>query len=243
MQAVTAVKELSNSNLALRIANVEKSTNLHHVTYINSGAETGMLYNQIKNLVAPNGTELAHVHVFSSVDQSMALNVFSFENKADAKRIASKADGKKLYDFAADMRAGKYIHDASVPKYSEIFSEKSLEEYLGNCSAGYGSQTSPRRFMIQREMFERIRGSEGSEVHLEPFEKDSTWVSIAAANVLPEVLLRLSSAIISARDLDVSQAHLDSVQDGSNGSVTMLRLLISSKDVSVLFGQSLSQSQ
>lgn len=233
MQAITAIKELSSSNMALRIANVEKATNLHHVTYINSGTETGILYNQIKNLVAPTGTELAHVHVFSSVDKSLALNVFSFENKEAAQRADTKADAKNLFDFAAEMKAGKYANDASVPKYSEIFSEKSLEEYLKNCSAGYGSKTSPRRFMIQREMFEKVRGTEGSEVHLEPFETNSTWVSIAAANVLPEVLLRLSSAILSARDLDVSQAHLDSVVDSSNGNVTMLRLLISSKDVSL----------
>lgn len=231
MQAITAIKELSSSHMALRLSNVEHATKLHHVTYINSGAETGVLYNQIKNLVAPAGTELAHVHVFSSVDKSLALNVFSFEAKEGAHSTPTKVEAKNLYDFAAEMKAGKYAKDASVPKYSEIFSEKSLEEYLKNCSAGYGSKTSPRRFMIQREMFEKVRGTEGSEVHVEPFETGSTWVSIAAANVLPEVLLRLSSAIIAARDLDVSQAHLDSVVDGSNGSVTMLRLLISSKDV------------
>lgn len=44
--------------------------------------------------------------------------------------------------------------------------------------------------LFQREMYERVRGSEGAEVRIEAFEPTSSWDTIAATNVLPEVLLK-----------------------------------------------------
>jgi len=60
------------------------------------------------------------------------------------------------------------------------------------------------------------------------------WITIAASNVLPEVLLKLSSSVLTARHLNITRAHLDIVKDDETaipdlpqtGYVTMLRLLV-----------------
>jgi len=226
--------------MSLKLSTVDTKSDVQHITYINSGAQTGLLHSQIKALENPAGRELTHVHVFSSLDNSLALNVFSFDHKSKvgASEHATKADAKHITDYIAEVKAGKYATDASVPKYSELFNEANMEAYLKNITPSYAAKSIPRRFLIQREMYEKVKGSEGVLVHIEPFEANSSWVSVAAANVLPEVLLRLCSAMTSARGLNVSNAHLDSVLDPTNnlpdhiGNVTMLRLLVSSNDVS-----------
>jgi len=100
----------------------------------------------------------------------------------------------------------------------------------------YARTSDPRRFLIQKKLFEQVQGTEGTVVAIEKKEGSGNlrWITIAASNVLPEVLLRLSSQIIVAHDLDINRAHLDTVSDPNNstpdvaasGYVTMLRLLI-----------------
>ena len=242
VQAIATIRELTSSEMTLRMSNVDAVNDKQHITYINSGTATsGMLNQQIKTMVSPAGLELTNVSVFSSKDNTLALNVFSFNtNKTSVPKKATKADAQHITNYIADVKAGKFATDKTVPAYSELFNEKNMAEYLEKITPSYARQSNARRFLIQREMYEKVRGSEGALVHIEPFEA-STWITIAAANVLPEVLLRLCSAIISARGLDVARAHLDSVADPTNntpdtaGNVTMLRLLVSSKDVSVSY--------
>lgn len=224
--------------MSLRMATADTAKSTQHITYINSGTQTGMLAAQIRGLIVPKGQELSHVHVFSSLDNTLALNVFSFSSADRTARQASRDDAKAIYDYVAELKAGKHSGDPLAPKYSEIFSEANLDAYLKNITPSYANKSIPRRFCIQKEMYERVKGTEGAEVHVEPFDATSSWVTVAAANVLPEVLLRLCSSMIAARGLDVSRAHLDSVLDETNnlpdhvGNVTMVRLLVSSKDVS-----------
>ena len=222
------------------MSTTDKVTSEQHVTFITNGTSTGTLHSQIKNLVTPPNSELTHVHVYSSMDNSMALNVFSFQHKDNAvTKMATHADAKHIFDYLSELKAGKHANDKTAPKYSETFSEANMDAYLKNLPASYASKSTPRRFLIQKEMYDRVKGA---EVHIEEFEPTSSWVTIAAANVLPDVLLRLSSSMIAARGLDVSRAHLDSILDETNnlpdhvGNVTMLRLLVSSKDVSLQHG-------
>jgi hypothetical protein len=244
VQAIASLKELTNSDLSLRMTCEDKETNAHHATYITSGTHTGLLHSQIKDLVVPHGLSLSNVNVFSSLDDTMALNVFTFQG-GDAKQVTSKADAVRILDYLAEVKAGKYT-DSSVPVYNESdFGEATMEDYLTRISPKYCSQSNPRRFLIQKQLYGSVRGSEGARVHLEPYlfdeglsasDSSRCWVTIAAANVLPEVLLRLCSALVSSRGLDIRRCHLDSVDDTdpiskTPASVTMLRLLVTSPEV------------
>jgi hypothetical protein len=50
--------------------------------------------------------------------------------------------------------AGKYLADPSVPKYSNLFSEASMDDYFSRVSPAYCQSGGARRFLIQRELFD-----------------------------------------------------------------------------------------
>ena len=53
------------------------------------------------------------------------------------------------------------------------------------------------------------------------------WVDIALANTLPHFALEQTAQLLFLHGFDVMRAHLDNVQDGDNGNVTLLRMLVS----------------
>lgn len=233
VKAITALRDvMQHDDLSLKIETKDESG--LKITYINSQTKTGLLHAQIKNLVVPEGYELAKVNVFSSLDGTMALNIFSFENARRPNKHATLENAGDLLKYIEEVKAGKYVHDAHVPEYSDLFSVESMKEYFDRVTPSYVENTQPRLFLIQRNLYEKVHGTDATAVTTYPADNGGTWVAIAAGNVLPEVLLRLTSSITSARGLDISRAHLDSIACPENSTpeipsnVTMLRLLVNS---------------
>ncbi|RYG70422.1 hypothetical protein EON64_00215 [archaeon] len=234
IKAVSVLQDLMSSELSLKINN--KEGDFIYTTYINSQAKAGMLLNQIKNLAVPEDHTLCNVNVFSSLDGVMALNIFTFAKNGAVTKHATTAEGERIMKYIEELKAGKHTNDPRAPQYSDaLFSEKSMEEYFSRVSSNY-VQGDPRRFCIQRALYEQVHGHDGAAVHIESTHSHGTentsgmsWVTVAAANVLPEVMLRLCASVITARGLDVSRAHLDLVAAPKESeSVLMLRLLVSS---------------
>jgi hypothetical protein len=212
------------------------------VTFINTQAKTGLLHSQLKSLTAPDGYTLTNVNVFSSLDGELALNIFSFVNVNKSHKTATRADADRLMAFVQELKEGKFADDSAVPEYCQLFTEDSLNEYFSKITPSYVANGDPRRFLIQRQMYEKVKNNDGAVVNIEPYyasanPQSQSWITIAAANVLPEVLLRLTSAILAARGLDIGRAHLDSVSAPETssaelpGQVTMLRLLVTPLEV------------
>lgn len=202
------------------------------------------------NIVVPENTVLSKVKVFSAglaialyvywlsshiVDKSLALNVFSFESIKSQSEFATESDCYRLFKLIDEIRGGAFEHDKKMPKYDEsLHSRASILDYIHRCSPAFVRLSDPRRFLIQRELFEKVRGSEGVALHMELAEKGSheTWITIAASNVLPEVLLRLCTYVLVGHQVNIQRAHLDSVSNSEYPSgdipafVTMLRLLV-----------------
>jgi glutamate dehydrogenase len=53
------------------------------------------------------------------------------------------------------------------------------------------------------------------------------WIDIAVANSLPQIALENASRVLYQHNFDVVRSHLDMISDNENGSVCMLRLLVS----------------
>lgn len=238
VKAITALRDMMKSELSLKIETRDEDG--LKITYINSQTKTGLLHEQIKNLVVPEGFELSNVNVFSSLDGEVALNIFAFQPTKVVHAHANDGHAQKLYSYIEEVKAGKYKDDSSVPQYSESFSQASIQQYLDRVAPHYVANSNPRRFLVQKEMYDKVRFNDGTVVKIDPYvgsgSGSMSWITVAAANVLPEVLLRLQSAIISARGLDITRAHLDFVEapEGSTleSSVTILRLLVSPLDES-----------
>jgi glutamate dehydrogenase len=240
VKAITALRDLMQSDLSLKIET--KAEDGLQVTYISTHNKPGLLMNQIKTLEIPTGYELSKVNVFSSLDGELALNIFSFEQskKKEDQPHASMKHGEKLSQFLEEVKSGKYADDASIPPYSDaLFSQEAVCDYLNRVLPHYVENTPPKALMQHRVLFEKVRGSDSTSVSINPYDgaeptsESMSWITIASANVLPDVLLRLCSSIISSRGLDISRAFLDTVacKEASTaevpGYVTLLRLLVS----------------
>lgn len=243
VQAITTVRELMQADLQLKMVTKEEDGSGQQVTLISDGTAPGSLHSQLEALSTPKGHDLAEVDVFSSLDGEVSLNMYSYacrEARASARRPTAKT-ASHIFKYAQEIREGKYAGDSTVPAATDLMSVASLEEYFQRLAASYPENSSnPRRFLNQRVMYDKIHGTDGVEVNIEayrhtlPDNLSRTWVTVAAANVLPEVLLRICSKIVSARGLDITRCHLDTIEDPENstedlkGNVVMLRLLVSS---------------
>lgn len=235
IKAVTVLKDLMQSELSLKIET--KHEKFMQQTYFNTQTKAGLLHSQIKAMQVPKGHVLSNVNVFSSLDGKLALNIFTFDQQDTVRNYSSLQEANHILEYVQELKAGKHADNATAPVYSELFSEASLEDYLKRVNTHYVVHSDPRRFLIHRELYEKVRNSDAAAVKIEPHKNEGSWVTIAAANVLPEVILRLCSGVITARGLDISRAHLDVVNNpetssaGIDGNVVLLRFLVSPLEV------------
>jgi glutamate dehydrogenase len=193
---------------------------------------------------------LTKVQVFSSHSNTFAIIIFTFTPRT-VTLSANLESAAHILSFVEEVRNGQHASNAQVPSYSAIFDPENLGSFVRRCSPEYIQNSSPRRFMIQRELYEKVRGSDNSAVHFENYmgaesmwymgegSPSSAWITIAAGNVLPEVLLQSASRMLSSRGIDITRLHLDQIVDEDNeipadgdkplspGFVTMVRLLVS----------------
>ena len=106
MKAVLAIRDLKQLNLSLKLESKGEDGSTE-VTFINSQTETGMLHSQIKNLTVPPGSHLNRVRVFSSLDNALALNVFSFDANIQTKKAATRADASHILEYIQEIKAGE----------------------------------------------------------------------------------------------------------------------------------------
>ena len=57
-------------------------------------------------------------------------------------------------------------------------------------------------------------------------ENKYLWVNVAVANSLPQVALEQTAKLLLLHNFDVQRAHLDTVSDTDNGTITLLRMLV-----------------
>lgn len=234
IKAIVAIRELSQNNLSLKIET--KTEYGFEITFISTNTNPGALHTQIGNLVVPENTRLSNVKVFCSLDNELGLNIFSFENKVNTKLSASSEDSPAIFEYVQELRSGASKGDGLLVEYSEAISEQQMKEYLPKCSPSYVAQVNdPKRFLMQKLMFDKVKGTESVSVAIDQSQTEASgsWITIAAANVLPEVLLRSISFMAFTRNFSVVRVNLDTVADIDNyagpdmpGYVTMLRVLL-----------------
>eukprot|EP00605_Chrysophyceae_sp_TOSAG23-4_P000106 GSChrysophyteH1.ASY1.ANO1.116.1 assembled CDS len=206
-------KQHLTSQLTVKISHETDAEN-KEVTFLSVGEPkengkaptngVGSLASQLASLDSPEGMHLNRVKVFSSEDRSIGINIFTF--KADK----------------AMKEAGYIINEGSAhwhPEYcAELFGEESMREYFAKVTPMYCQNSNPRRFLIQRKLYEEVCGTDGTRIHIEKSKKGSasstkgTWITLY--------------------NLSIDRAHLDTVldenqiNDGQKSYVTMLRLLV-----------------
>lgn len=247
LKAVASIYDLNQNDLSLRIESKD-AAGVTDITMIDTRSKPGQLLQQLNTVGNPSGSHLSRVRIFSSTDGELNLNIFSFSDNKGEKIRATNADAASIYGFLDTMKDGSaYGKFTDVPAYNEAYhNPASMEEYLKLCPVSYVKESRGRRFLTQRAMYEEVKSTESTVVHVEnnqgsggPPTGSSAWITVAAGNVLPDVLLKLVAGVLYPRKLNIWRSHLDRVDDPTNdipanghtatvpGSVTMLRLLVS----------------
>jgi glutamate dehydrogenase len=218
-------------------------------SFIRPGTEAGLLLSMIKEL--PHREEddvpLSRIHVFSTRDESMSLNMFVYghDDHISATEANSAAPavptsnhmeliGADMLSYAQDLQLGRFEGEKGHPEAHPRFERTPLLEFINKCNETYVRGAEPRRFLKHMELFECVSGTEGMQVHIEeaPLKdaSDHYWVDIAAANSMPQKALENAAHLLFLHKFDIARAHLDVLDDGENGDVTLLRLLVSPID-------------
>eukprot|EP00937_MAST-01D_sp_MAST-1D-sp2_P002224 g2224.t1 len=202
----------------------------------------------VKNLLELPGRNtvgmLTGVNLFTSTDNSLMLNTFDFGRQDRFAGFSDKesAARQKLLDYVATLgREGQTTHGTrsgkKMPQLAPYFEEEALDAYLRNCSSDYVCRSNTRRFLLQRELYEQVRGTEGVALQVEdgwtsevatPGRASGSqlhMITIAAANVQPRAHLIKLGQFVGLFDIDIQRTHLDVVADGFDSHITMIRLL------------------
>jgi glutamate dehydrogenase len=245
IKAIAAVKD-ANMDLYLNL-----STHLQDgrqvLTFIRPGTEAGTLLKMVQELPEntkyDESTPLSRLHVFSTSDESMSLNMFVYgrSNKTSYTSTEYIRDvGLPILKYATDLQDGilhnDNISDVDQLKHNEtLFNTKSLEDYMKQCTETYiriGAD-DPKRFLQQVQLIDHVSGTDGTAVHIAASVREPGyyWVDFAVANSLPQVALENLCRLLYVHQFDVARARLDIIpdlkaNDGSN--VIMLRTLVQS---------------
>jgi len=248
------------------------------LTYMDfSGNHTGLLASQLGNL-PDNIGNLARIKVFTSLDQQLCFNIYSFSKSSimdwtpeaasiidplwrDAKKEGLKeavtpsmdTGPRAILDYAAQLEAahnaGQQLPDGM--EWSELFREASLQQFMGQCPSGYVSNSRAKSFLHQRLMFDEVSGTENVAMSTEHSVNDLQgllddegvvadgaegrpiwWLRVALSNSVPQVALNRILDLLKFRGVDVNRMHLDVLDDGHHGNVTMIRMLVKAPEAS-----------
>ncbi|KAF0687443.1 Aste57867_20807 [Aphanomyces stellatus] len=249
-RAITKEDRLQHLNALTALVNAQQpevmlsSPDNKVFSYIRTGdLYPGLLSDIIDQLPKDNGN-LARVKIFSSLDDTLAVDVFRF-GKQDpflGNTPEEKEARNAIQAYVKDIQAGKYAGVEGVPAPAAYFSEEAVDEFLSLANSMYVKYSSPRRLANQIALFHRVRGTEGvafavehgwesknEENKLSGGQVPQTMITLACANVLTKHMLQRAATYLGLKNLNVRRAHLDVLDDRKNGSgtVSMIRILVS----------------
>jgi glutamate dehydrogenase len=233
IKAISAVQD-ANMDLYLNLKSHTADGTRTIYTFIRPSTKPGTLLSMVEELPYHEELDLTRLHVFSSQDQSMSLNMFIYGESPTKPRLYLEDENiAKILNFAAKVQQG--MHTDMIPPHP-LFERDALLKYLALCKDNYLKIVSqhPERFLRQRLLFDGVSGTEGVMVNVEEAVHEQIkngggeyyWIDVAMANSLPQVALEHTCRLLFVQGFDVGRARLDVIPDGDNGSVTLLRLLV-----------------
>lgn len=231
IKAISAVKD-ANMELYLNLQS-HLPDGRQVLTFIRPGTSPGTLLQMVEGFTKMDDyLPLTRLHVFSTKDESMSLNMFVYGTKKD-QNLTSQPSKISAASIILDLAEQAQRNEHADLEPSPWFERDTLEAYLQNCSDNYIRMgvNDPRRFLRQVQLFGVVSGTEGTAVNIDPADTATEgpghyWVDVAVANSLPQVALEHLCRLLFQHELDVTRARLDVLPDGKNGSVTILRMLV-----------------
>eukprot|EP00494_Astrolonche_serrata_P030964 UN31232 len=174
LRTIAAMKFADNPNqLTLRSAD-DKCW-----SFIRPGRRAGNTSAMLTQI--PSQKTLSRYHGYTTLDGAMALDVFTFDESENLfEGTINSTEVSHIKKYIDGLTAGKLKTDEEslAPENFHLLQEDSLNEYLKQCTASYLTQSVPRRFCIQRKLFEDVKGTENIAIHIDQGEGLSRWLTI-----------------------------------------------------------------
>ncbi len=200
------------SGLPLSLTLISKSRD--DWTFIRETDRTGLLAGLIRRL--PHDRVLRSAKIHSSRDGKLAIDAFSCR---PAERF--DPDSSELVSRRQEV----------VREVAELMEDRSAEEiaeHLARCTTEYVLTVTAYRVAANLRLFESVSGSDDVVVDLEQFGDDPSLcrVAIASGNAEPRDLFERVARALSMKKVDIRRAHLESMDDGANGFVSVISLVV-----------------
>mmetsp|Transcript_27322 Transcript_27322/g.63685 ORF Transcript_27322/g.63685 Transcript_27322/m.63685 type:complete len:1051 (-) Transcript_27322:351-3503(-) len=239
--ALKAIDSAANQNISLTVTSQADGGFYTEITVMRKESHPGTLHDMLRAVQPAEGFTLHRVKAFTSNDESLTLNIFTYApageeppqaSRHDAERLINEAVGKRQHATSLfDLVDSKEEDSVVLP-----ISEEKLLRYVSLCQPNYVRNTTTHQFLVQRDLYLKVAGTEGVEVHVEQAaESDpewSCWLRVAAANVIATELLSKITAMLLMRGMSILRMHFDFVKDpatstgNKTGAIAIIRLLV-----------------
>jgi len=182
-------------------------------TSIRPGNRVGVLAEIVGALPMEPSLRAAKIH--ASADGSLVLDTFEFGERApfDAKDAAQAAK------VELDIRWAR--------EHGLDWKESEIRQYAANAPADYITTLTPLRLSKHLSLFQRVSGSDGTEVELEAeSEPTHSRITLAFSNARTRTMLERTAVLLGACKVSILRAYLDQVKDPPHGSVTFLGFVV-----------------
>jgi hypothetical protein len=144
-------------------------------SFIRPGTEPGLLLSMIKELPHRDEADvpLSRIHVFSTRDETMSLNMFVYGSDDYSANADSNAAnhmeliGADILSYAQDLQSGRFADEKGHAAPNALFERPRLLDFIHKCNETYVRGCEPRRFLKHMELFDAVSGTESMQVHIE----------------------------------------------------------------------------
>jgi len=232
VKALVALKGIdsgSQGSLQLTLNSKSEYNGLSDVTQLSTESKPGVLSRMFEEIASgKGGTGFLHrAQAFSSLDDTATLNIFTY---GATREINTATDG--------DMESAlERVAEFQAPGLDPAFATReAMQNLFRLCPPWYARSVDPVKYARHWPLYEKVRGTEDTEAVVGDPEERGVWISIAAANASPKILLAKLTRLLFHRGLDVRRLTFDMFSDPSTsvgsltGRVCMVRILVSAAE-------------
>jgi glutamate dehydrogenase len=212
LRAIIAAKASGRPiELTLRSEDGSEWTSMRPLDY------PGVLAELVSDL--PNDRHLRSAKIHTANDGNLVLDTFEFgeAHMFDPKDPEQASKLEQAIEYAA----------TNMPELTP----EAVANHMRRCRAEYVSTVTPLRLCKNWELFNRVSGTDGSAISLEP-ESDPTQcrITVAVGNATQRVMFERIARRLSQSSINIHRAYLDMIDDGKNGTIGLLGFVVQGPD-------------
>ncbi|TVQ52221.1 MAG: glutamate dehydrogenase [Phycisphaerales bacterium] len=212
LRAIIAAKASNRPlELTLRSEDGTEWTSMRPLDY------PGVLAELVRDL--PHDRPLRAAKIHTAMDGQLVLDTFEFGESP-------------LYDPSDPDQATKRRQVVAYADEHQLdFTEEEIDHHLAGCRAEYVLTVTPLRLNKNRALYRQVAGTDGTAISLEPESDPSQCrITVAVGNAGQRIMFERIARRLAHSSINIHRAYLDVINDGSNGTISLLGFVIQGPD-------------